>query len=396
MADNEQKNSANLGELFVEFGSKGLGGLIKGLNSVSATFLLTKNAGQQMLQPLANISKQAGQSVVALDKLNSVTGISVGQLQALKQWSTLNNIDFNDYIGQVHSLQNALARMSLGDASSIKGFAMLGLNPADFNPYKPLENMKKVENAMRRMYKQGGEGAKYQIALALQLLGLNEELAYSYTRANKQIDKSLLLTDKQQEKLREQQEAWNGLKVASESFFNKLMANAGIFEKFINGATNAFKDLVAFIDANREKKITIIADIVITGAKNLLHFIKWFSLVNEEGEFKPDKNHNFLMSNSIRALNFSNDVSNELLRRVGITPISDRLKEAQDKRLVPTSFQKPNAISNNISKNTTTNVNYNIAINQEITGNDMNEIAYNVSNSTEKSLIQVITGSNMV
>lgn len=263
MADEQAKNSANLGELFVEFGSKGMGGLIKGLNSVSASFLLTKNAGQQMLQPLANMSKQAGQGVVALDKLNSVTGISVKQLQGMKQWATLNNIDFSDYIGQVHSLQNALGRMALGDSGAIQGFAMLGLNPADFNPAKPLENMQKVKNAMLDMYKRGGEGAKYQISLALQLLGLNEDLAYAFLNANKQVDKSLILTEKQSQKLREQQDAWNGLKVASDAFYSKAISNADWLKTGVDKVTNSVKWLVEFLDANNNKKWDMFLDLEI-------------------------------------------------------------------------------------------------------------------------------------
>lgn len=263
MADEQAKNSANLGELFVEFGSKGMGGLIKGLNSVSASFLLTKNAGQQMLQPLANMSKQAGQGVVALDKLNSVTGISVKQLQHMKQWSTLNNIDFNDYIGQVHSLQNAIGKMALGDSGAIQGFAMLGLNPADFNPAKPLENMQKVKNAMLDMYKRGGEGAKYQISLALQLLGLNEDLAYAFLNANKQVDKSLILTEKQSQKLREQQDAWNDLKVASDAFYSKAISNADWLKTGVDKATNSIKWLVEFLDANNNKKWDMFLDLEI-------------------------------------------------------------------------------------------------------------------------------------
>lgn len=254
MADEQAKNSANLGELFVEFGSKGMGGLIKGLNTVSASFLLTKNAAQQMLSPLANMSKQAGQGVVGLDKLNSVTGISIKQLQRLKQWTTLNNIDFNDYIGQVHSLQNALGRMALGDSGAIQGFAMLGLNPSDFNPAKPLENMQKVKNAMLSMYQSGGEKAKFQIALALQLLGLNEDLAYAFMNANKHIDESILLTKEQTDNLRDQNDAWNALKVASSSFFEKVIAESGWLTKGIEKATEKIVDLIHKFDEYNQKK----------------------------------------------------------------------------------------------------------------------------------------------
>lgn len=272
MADEQAKNSANLGELFVEFGSKGMGGLIKGLNSVSASFLLTKNAGQQMLQPLANMSKQAGQGVIALDKLNSVTGINVKQLYRLKQWTKLNNIDFNDYIGQIHSLQNALGRMALGDSGAIQGFAMLGLNPADFNPAKPLENMQKVKKAMLDMYKRGGEGAKYQISLALQLLGLNEDLAYSFLNANKSLDEQIRLTDKEQEQLENLTTATNGLGVAWNNFIKTTTARLSHFViPLLDKTSNLINDIYSSnAEKKKEARTKIIQGGIIAGATTVL------------------------------------------------------------------------------------------------------------------------------
>lgn len=225
MADEQAKNSANLGELFVEFGSKGMGGLIKGLNTVSASFLLTKNAAQQMLSPLANMSKQAGQGVVALDKLNSVTGISVKQLYRLKQWTKLNNIDFNDYIGQIHSLQNAILNFSMGNQEQLMtASSLLGIDPAAFDYNKPLKNLEIVKKAMLKMYKERGEAAKPEIANALRILGLNEELAYTMLRANKELDKRIYLNDKEKKQIDELTAATNDLSVTWDNFLTKTIS----------------------------------------------------------------------------------------------------------------------------------------------------------------------------
>ena len=50
--DNNNQGGAQskLGELFVDFGTKGLGNLVKGLNKIQAQFLLTKNAGEQFVK----------------------------------------------------------------------------------------------------------------------------------------------------------------------------------------------------------------------------------------------------------------------------------------------------------------------------------------------------------
>lgn len=397
MADNEQKkNSASLGELFVEFGSKGLGGLVKGLNTVSASFLLTKNSAQQIIKPLENMSKQASSSIIAFDKLNSITGISVNKLQYLKQWTTLNNISFNDYVGQIHTLQNALMDLSLGNPGQLTNIAsMLGINPMDLNPTKPLESMKKIENAIRRIYQVGNEESKLRASTALRLLGLNEELAYSYTRANREVDKSLLLSDKQQKKLREQQYAWNGLKVASESFFNKLMANAGIFKNFIDGATNAFKNLVAFIDANREKKVDIIFDFGASVIGNLKHFFKGFRIFNNDKTLVNPQDRNFLVNLGIWSADWGIDLTNEALERSGKKPI---LKSYRDFKVAPPKALQPNAgnISSLTNKNKTTDISYNITINQDITGSNAEEIAYTVSDKIDKTIIQNTYGSDLL
>lgn len=380
MADEQAKNSANLGELFVEFGSKGMGGLIKGLNSVSASFLLTKNAGQQMLQPLANMSKQAGQGVVALDKLNSVTGISVKQLQGMKQWATLNNIDFSDYIGQVHSLQNALGRMALGDSGAIQGFAMLGLNPADFNPAKPLENMQKVKKAMLDMYKRGGEGAKYQISLALQLLGLNEDLAYSFLNANKQVDKSLILTEKQSQKLREQQDAWNGLKVASDAFYSKAISNADWLKTGVDKVTNSVKWLVEFLDANNNKKWDMFLDLEIRIIKAITNTIgkSWNSFQDKMTNKTP-------MAEQIKSAIFKPAI--EVAQGHAEALQRKELKNPSQEKVLPKTLQSKNNAASTIMTNTDNRkAEVNINIEQTVTGENAQQSANDVINIMQENL----------
>lgn len=379
MADEQAKNSANLGELFVEFGSKGMGGLIKGLNSVSASFLLTKNAGQQMLQPLANMSKQAGQGVVALDKLNSVTGISVRQLQGMKQWATLNNIDFSDYIGQVHSLQNALGRMALGDSGAIQGFAMLGLNPADFNPAKPLENMQKVKNAMLDMYKRGGEGAKYQISLALQLLGLNEDLAYAFLNANKQVDKSLILTEKQSQKLREQQDAWNGLKVASDAFYSKAISNADWLKTGVDKVTNSVKWLVEFLDANNNKKWDMFLDLEIRIIQAITNTIgkSWNSFQDKMTNKTP-------MAEQIKSAIFK-PVLDFSAGNIGAMQRRENIQQPQS--ITPKNLQTKNATASTVMTNTDNRkAEVNINIEQNVTGENAQQSANDVINIMQENL----------
>ncbi|MBQ2285319.1 MAG: hypothetical protein II244_06610, partial [Clostridia bacterium] len=64
----------NLGQLFVDIGVGGLGQTLKALNSVSASFLLTKNAATQAIKPFIDMGKQAANSAVGIGKMAAALG----------------------------------------------------------------------------------------------------------------------------------------------------------------------------------------------------------------------------------------------------------------------------------------------------------------------------------
>ena len=51
---------SEVGQLFLDFGATGLGKLVKGLNSLSASFLLAKNGAEQALKPIISMPQNAG------------------------------------------------------------------------------------------------------------------------------------------------------------------------------------------------------------------------------------------------------------------------------------------------------------------------------------------------
>lgn len=60
MSDDKKSGAKNeAGQLFLDFGATGLGKLVKGLNSLSASFLLTKNGAEQALKPIISMSQNA-------------------------------------------------------------------------------------------------------------------------------------------------------------------------------------------------------------------------------------------------------------------------------------------------------------------------------------------------
>lgn len=221
MADEQAKNSANLGELFVEFGSKGMGGLIKGLNSVSASFLLTKNAGQQMLQPLANMSKQAGQGVVALDKLSAATGFANDKLQRTKLWAGKNFIDFGDYMSQIQNLQQSILSAKIGMNQAVSGqFARLGINVMDLAASTPEEALNSVRKAIRGLRQE-------EKVYLLNSIGMNAEMLYAMENVNAKYDERNVLTKKEQENLKATYRALTEVDQSWHSFLDRTIAKIG-------------------------------------------------------------------------------------------------------------------------------------------------------------------------
>ena len=142
MSDDKKGGAkSEAGKLFIDIGSTGLGTLIKGLNSLSASFLLTKNAASQtsqMITQIASLSSKASESVVNWDKLNTVTGMTIGQLQDIELWAKSSNIDVKTFMNQIISMQQKLRALKLGQGD-VRGLALLGLDPRELNENNPIE-----------------------------------------------------------------------------------------------------------------------------------------------------------------------------------------------------------------------------------------------------------------
>lgn len=233
MTENNKPQSNKLGELFVEFGAKGAPSLLKTLNSISASFLLTKNAATQALKPITELSKQSAAKITGFDKFNAITGLTIKQLQQLDMWTKLNNVDFHAFMGQIHGLQQNLLDIQTGKGGNINGFALLGLDPRSMSYKKPLEALEQIRKRVQQVDEATG-------VYALRQLGLSEQLLYAWRQENNQIDKRLLLNDKEIASLKEQQKSWNILGVTISNTFQKAIA----------GATNlkgVLKDLTTFV-----------------------------------------------------------------------------------------------------------------------------------------------------
>lgn len=110
MAENKSGAKNVLGELFVEFGVKGVGGLLKNLNMVSASFLLGKNAANQLIKILNTPLEEAGEFALQMRKVRNEIGLTNAQGQQIQNWAKNIGIGegsiFGDIGGMIDKLYN--------------------------------------------------------------------------------------------------------------------------------------------------------------------------------------------------------------------------------------------------------------------------------------------------
>lgn len=240
MADNKSGASHELGNLFVDIGSSGLGTLLKGLNSLSATFMLTKNAAQQFTKPIMDMSKNAGQGLVGLQKINAVTGLTIEQLQELQLWAKANSVDFGNYISQISNFQQNLLDIAFG-RGNVSGLTILGLNPHDMDYRKPIEALEKIKKRVLEVDEATG-------AWALKELGLNAELLYQWKRKEVQINKNLILNKQEQQSISDQNDAWQKLGATWEAATTKLIAKLPIIATWLNKISDKIAQMPSLAD----------------------------------------------------------------------------------------------------------------------------------------------------
>lgn len=207
-----------LGELFIDIGSSGLGTLVKGLNSLSASFLLAKKGGQELLKPLTNVDKQVMNSVIGYDKLSTVTGLSVGKLHELDVWARKNHIDFGMLSGSIQTLQRNILAIQANQGGKMNGLALLGIDPRSLNADKPIEALNKIMARVKQLQDPA------TAAFALDLLGISRDLKYAFEQQNDEIDRRILLNETDLAQLREQSNLWASLQVTWTEALGKFIA----------------------------------------------------------------------------------------------------------------------------------------------------------------------------
>lgn len=200
----------NLGQLFVDIGVGGLGQTLKALNSVSASFLLTKNAATQAIKPFVDMGKEAANSAVGIGKMAAALGTTTLNAQKLQYY--LKTYKAEGLEGDVASLQQMFTKIRQGyggiDGQRAMSLGMLGL---DWNKYSgsfedTLQFIQDVKNAL-----ESSGMTENEKVMHLQNLGLSN-WKYLFEKDDFDLRQTLKISDEEIKKLQEASEKTNKIK----------------------------------------------------------------------------------------------------------------------------------------------------------------------------------------
>ncbi|MDE5889244.1 MAG: hypothetical protein K2H20_04420 [Bacilli bacterium] len=206
MAEENKSQSKGIGELFVEFGTKGVPGLLKNLNSVSASFLLSKNAASQFVGMVSKPIKEAGKGATEIGKLAAAFGSTLEEAARLKQFFKNYNLS-EGLIGDLVGISDMLTkvRLGIGGISSEFAYAMhrMGLNWQDYDG--SIESMIQMRNDVENAIKDWNPAEQ---RIMRQSVGLNNpEWSYAAEKGELKLDNYKSISEKEIQNLIKQEEA---------------------------------------------------------------------------------------------------------------------------------------------------------------------------------------------
>lgn len=205
-----------VGKLFVDIGIGGLGKALKSLNSVSASFLLGKNAAMQFAQTISQPFKEAGKGAIEIGKMSNALATTGLEFQKLSLY--LKNHGLSDaLLGDVSNLQKTFLALRKNQQNMSdswrRGFAEAHLDPMEFEG--TFEGAMKFLDALQ---KKTSNMSKENRNFLLDLFGINNDWGYLWDQGGRASD-YLTIPDADVKKLQSMQEAIN----AAKNTLNTLM-----------------------------------------------------------------------------------------------------------------------------------------------------------------------------
>lgn len=247
----ENKNQGGaqnkLGELFVEFSTKGLPSLLKNLNSVSASFLIGKNAATQFADTLTKPFKEAGNTAVGIGKMANALGATNREYQKLATYVKSKNVS-EGILGDVERFNDIFTKLQTGQGGLPEGvvreFANLGLSPEDYlGDYEStIRLLNDIRDRTNGLTKQGRN-------LAFSNLGMSSEWGYLFDRGDFNLSDAFSLPDDVIEKNTKAAESLAELTLAFDQLKSLLIAD---FAPALTDTVNTLKNFVQNFDKNKE------------------------------------------------------------------------------------------------------------------------------------------------
>lgn len=181
MADNKPTSAQNkLGQLYVDLGLNGLGGMLNGLNKVSAQFLLTKNAAQQFIRPIVSTIDSAGKSAIEFKKLSIALGTTEENIMSMHYW--LKQHGMSDFIlSDMEKITKSYAAFYQGiqnlPDTFVQGLQKIGLNALNYTD--SFESMLQLIEDVRQNIQNLPAAEQRNI---LSMLGLSEDFLYAFEK----------------------------------------------------------------------------------------------------------------------------------------------------------------------------------------------------------------------
>lgn len=222
MAENQGGAQNRLGELFVEFGSKGLPGLLKNMNTLSATFLLGKNSANQLLQTITALPKEGAKSATEIGKMSNSLATTSKEYQKLSMYLKSKNVS-EGLLNEVANLEKTFYDFHTsiaglpGEVST--AFSKLGLNEGSY--FGDFDSILNLLDDVKEATKNWDTNERNQ---AFRQLGLSSEWGYLWDRGDFNLRDSAAISDEALEKNIKAGESMAELKVATDSLKYELIS----------------------------------------------------------------------------------------------------------------------------------------------------------------------------
>lgn len=222
MAENQGGAQNRLGELFVEFGSKGLPGLLKGMNNISASFLLGKNAANQFMQTITAIPKEGAKSATEIGKMSSALATTSKDYQKLSMYLKTKNVS-EGLLNEVANLEKIFYDFHTGMGAMpgeiSTAFSKLGLNEGSY--FGDFDSILNLLDDVKEATKNWDVNERNQI---FRQLGLSSEWGYLWDRGDFNLRDSATISDEALERNIKAGEAMAETKVAVDNLKYELVS----------------------------------------------------------------------------------------------------------------------------------------------------------------------------